>query len=62
MKFEGDLKKAGNHLLDSFRNLKYDPIALEMPYMLQKGGTIEEPLMYDKDIATGLQSGIMTRY
>eukprot|EP00210_Caulerpa_lentillifera_P005209 g4976.t1 len=62
VKFEGDLKLAGMHLLDSFRKLHYDSISLELPYMLQKGGTIEEPLIYDKDIATGLQSGICTRY
>lgn len=60
--FQNDVKKAANHILSNFQRLKYGPVALEMPYMLQDKFQVEEQLVYDKDTATGLQSGICTQY
>lgn len=62
VKFDGDVTSAAHHLLEAYRRLEYGTFALEMPYMLQGGFKLEDPLIYDKDTATGLQSGIMSQF
>ena len=62
VKFDGDVPSAARHILEGYRRMDYGPLALEMPYMLQGDFRLEEPLVYDKDTATGIQNGICTQY
>lgn len=61
-KFEGDIDAAGSYLLEKYRGGEYGPVALEMPYMLSDSFKLEDPIIYDKDAAFGLATGLCSRY
>ena len=62
VKYGGDVLAAARHILEAFRRQDYGPIALEMPYMLHANFKLEDPLVYDKEEATGMQNGICSTF
>jgi len=62
-KFESDIDAAGSCLIGKkYRGGEYGPVALEMPYMLSDSFKLEDPIIYDKDAAFGLATGLCSRY